>query len=33
LLIQFAINRSKLGKEMIALAAARAKISPKTNEN
>jgi YidC/Oxa1 family membrane protein insertase len=33
LLIQFAINRSKLGKEMHALAAARAKIIPRTNEN
>ncbi|MGA7753098.1 MAG: membrane protein insertase YidC [Candidatus Sulfotelmatobacter sp.] len=33
LLIQFAINRSKLGKEMHALAAARTKIIPGTNEN
>jgi YidC/Oxa1 family membrane protein insertase len=33
LLIQLAINRSKSGKEMLALAAARAKISPKTHEN
>ena len=33
LLIQFAINRSKLGKEMHALAATRAKIIPRTNEN
>ncbi|MGA2217963.1 MAG: membrane protein insertase YidC [Terracidiphilus sp.] len=33
LLIQFAINRSKLGREMHALAAARARIIPRTNEN
>jgi len=33
LLIQFAINRSTLGKEMHALAAARTKIIPGTNEH
>jgi YidC/Oxa1 family membrane protein insertase len=33
LLIQFAINRSELGKEMHALAAARGKINPKTHED
>jgi YidC/Oxa1 family membrane protein insertase len=33
LLIQLAINRSKLGKEMQALAAQRAKITPKTDRD
>lgn len=33
LLIQFAINRSKLGKEMHALAAKRRTIDPKTNKD
>lgn len=33
LLIQFAINRSELGKEMHALAGKRAKMVPRTNES